>query len=143
MPTLKLNARTLARLAAPDPSGKQVLHFDADLKGFGILCSGTTNSKTYVVQRAVNGKARRVTVGAVNQLSLDEARAAAAGGEGSGAGVWLGHSPVVETRRHGKHSDRARHRVLVPRADHCGADRRSRSESKDRSRMGQADRLRA
>jgi integrase len=43
-----------------------------------VLCSGNTNSKTYVVQRDVNGKARRCTVGACNELTLEQARAAAA-----------------------------------------------------------------
>ncbi|MBY0429773.1 MAG: hypothetical protein K2Q10_01125 [Rhodospirillales bacterium] len=39
------------------PPGKQVLHWDADLKGFGVLCSGKTAAKTYVVQRDINMQA--------------------------------------------------------------------------------------
>ncbi|MEJ2122006.1 MAG: integrase family protein [Alphaproteobacteria bacterium] len=74
MPNLKLTKTAITRLKAPDPSGKQTLHWDTELKGFGVLCSGTTNSKTYVVQRDINGKSRRVTVGPVNVLSLDAAR---------------------------------------------------------------------
>jgi integrase len=74
MPNLKLTKTAIARLKSPDPSGKQTLYWDTELKGFGVLCSGTTNSKTYVVQRDVKGKARRVTVGPVNVLSFDEAR---------------------------------------------------------------------
>jgi len=74
MPNLKITKTAVARLKAPDPSGKQTLHWDTELRGFGVLCSGTTNSKTYVVQRDVKGKARRVTVGPVNVLSIDEAR---------------------------------------------------------------------
>jgi integrase len=74
MPNLKLTKTAIARLKAPDPSGKQTLHWDTELKGFGVLCSGTTNSKTFVVQRDINGKSRRVTVGPVNVLSLDAAR---------------------------------------------------------------------
>lgn len=64
----------LAKLAAPDPSGKQVYFWDTGLKGFAVLCSGTTNAKTYVVQRDVHGKARRVKVAAVAELSLADAR---------------------------------------------------------------------
>lgn len=74
MPRLKLTARTVARLMAPDPSGRQQLHWDTELRGFGVLCSGTTGAKTYVVQREVNGRTRRVTVAAVNVLDLDKAR---------------------------------------------------------------------
>jgi integrase len=74
MPTIKLTEKSVTRLKAPDPSGKQVLHWDAHLRGFAVLCSGVTNAKTYVVQRAVNGVTRRVTVAATNVLSLSEAR---------------------------------------------------------------------
>jgi integrase len=74
MPTIKLTERSVERLKAPDPSGKQQLHWDADLKGFGVLCSGTTNAKTYVIQRAIHGKTRRITVGPTNVLALIEAR---------------------------------------------------------------------
>src|SRR3954468_13873351 len=62
MPRLKLTQRTIEKLPAPDPSGRQLLHWDTDLRGFGVLCSGKTNAKTYVVQRDLpNGRTRRVT----------------------------------------------------------------------------------
>ena len=78
MPTLKLTAKAIAALPAPDPSGKPKLYFDIELRGFGCLISGKTASKSYVVQRDLKGgKTRRVTIGAVNVLSLDAARAAA------------------------------------------------------------------
>jgi integrase len=79
MPKSLLTEREIARMAAPDPSGKQVLHWDTDLKGFAVLCSGTTKAKTYVVQRDLpNGKTRRLTVAAVNEVTLDKARKDAA-----------------------------------------------------------------
>lgn len=78
MPKLHLTERAIARMAAPDPSGKQMLHWDSDLKGFAVLCSGTTNAKTYIVQRDINGRTRRVTVAAVNELSLEKAKQLAA-----------------------------------------------------------------
>ena len=74
MPRLKLTKNTIDRLNAPDPSGKPRLHWDTDLKGFGVLVSGKTNARTYIVQRDVNGKSRRVTIGATNVFSLDDAR---------------------------------------------------------------------
>ncbi|TRC93895.1 DUF4102 domain-containing protein [Mesorhizobium sp. WSM4306] len=79
MSRIKLTERVIDRLAAPDPSGKQVLHWDADLKGFGVLCSGVTNSKTYIVQRTLpDGRTRRVTVAAANEIDLAKAREEAA-----------------------------------------------------------------
>jgi integrase len=83
MPKLKLTASSIARLPAPDPSGKQVLYWDTEQRGFGVLVSGKTNTKSYVVQREVNGKTRRVTLGTVVEFeaagkSLEDARQAAA-----------------------------------------------------------------
>ena len=79
MPRVKLTERTIQKLKAPDPTGQQVLHWDDELKGFAVLCSGTTSVRTYVVQRAMpRGKTRRLTVGAVNEISLIEARKRAA-----------------------------------------------------------------
>ena len=76
MPRLRLTARALARLPAPDPSGKQKLYWDSELKGFGVLCSGTTAAKTFIVQRDLpGGRTRRVTIAPVNVLDLDAARA--------------------------------------------------------------------
>ena len=74
MPKLKLTAKSVDKLKAPSPNGKQTLVWDSELRGFGVLVSGVSNGKTYVVQRDVNGQSRRVTVGPTNVLSLDEAR---------------------------------------------------------------------
>jgi hypothetical protein len=79
MAQLKLTEKAIAKMPAPDPSGKQVLHWDTELKGFAILCSGVSNARTYVVQRTLpSGKTRRLTVGAVNELALIAARDRAA-----------------------------------------------------------------
>ena len=73
MPTIKLTKRAIERLAAPDPSRKQVLYWDADMKGFGVLVSGSSTAKTYVVQHKLpGGQTRRVTIGAVNVIDLDD-----------------------------------------------------------------------
>ncbi len=74
MPKAKLTKTAISRLEAPTPNGKQALHWDTELKGFGVLCSGKTNARTYIVQRDIDGKSRRVTVGPVNVLSLERAR---------------------------------------------------------------------
>jgi integrase len=76
---IKLTERVLPQLKAPDPSGKQTLHFDTELKGFGVLCSGVSNSRTYIAQRTIpGGRTRRVTIGAVNEISVETARGRAA-----------------------------------------------------------------
>jgi integrase len=73
MAKMKLTAAAVASLPAPDPSGKQALHWDTDLSGFGVLISGKTNKKTFVVQRDVSGRTRRVTIGP-SAMPLGEAR---------------------------------------------------------------------
>jgi integrase len=79
MPRKKLTEKAIASLKAPDPSGRQVMYWDTELRGFGVRVSGTTNDKGFVVQKAINGNTRRVTLGACNVLSLAEARARAQG----------------------------------------------------------------
>lgn len=74
MPKITLSQSMVDRLPAPDPSGKQKLYWDNSLTGFGVLLSGKTSAKSYVVQRDVNGKTRRVTIGRTNVLSLGDAR---------------------------------------------------------------------
>jgi integrase len=74
VPKLKLTEKAVAKLKAPDPSGNQVLHWDTATRGFGVRISGTTNNKSYIVQRAIRGKTRRITIGATNVLDLGEAR---------------------------------------------------------------------
>jgi integrase len=79
VPRVKLTKRSIAKMPAPDPSGRQVLHWDSELRGFAVLCSGVSDAKTYIVQRDLpNGRTRRVTVGAVNELTLEKARRRAA-----------------------------------------------------------------
>ena len=74
MSIIRLTKRAVVALKAPDPSGKQVLYWDKELKGFGVLCSGISSAKTYVIQTRVGTKKRRITVGACNVLSLEQAR---------------------------------------------------------------------
>lgn len=76
MSAVKLTKAVIERIRAPDPSGKQVIHWDSELKGFGILASGKTNTKTFIVQRRLpDGRTRRLTVGAVGEfVELKDAR---------------------------------------------------------------------
>ena len=79
MPSLKLTKAAIERIKAPSPSGKQAIHWDSDLSGFGLLVSGKTDSRTYIAQRRLpDGRTRRVTVGAIGEFTkVEEARAKA------------------------------------------------------------------
>jgi len=51
------------------------VHWDTDLRGFGVLCSGKTNAKTYIVQRDLpGGNSRRVTIAKANEMTLADAK---------------------------------------------------------------------
>jgi integrase len=75
MPRLKLTEKAIARIEAPQPDGRQVMFWDLDLKGFGVLASGKTNSKTFVARRDLpNGRTRRITIASVSEMTLIQAR---------------------------------------------------------------------
>jgi hypothetical protein len=75
VPTVKLTRAAVEGIEAPDRSGRQAIYWDADLKGFGVLASGTGNTKTFVVQKRLpDGRTRRVTIGRTNVFDLDRAR---------------------------------------------------------------------
>ncbi len=75
---LKLTETSVAKLKAPDPSGNQVVWWDTEVTGFGVLCSGVKTAKSYIAQRRVEGKICRVTIGDARTLPVDEARDRAA-----------------------------------------------------------------
>ena len=73
---VKLTKAVIER-APPDPSGKQTVMWDTEVKGFGVVISPKT--KTYIAQRRIGSGStatlRRVTIGRVGPgFSLDEAR---------------------------------------------------------------------
>jgi integrase len=73
MPTIKLTETAIHKLR-PDPQGGQLLYWDTELKGFGVLV-GRTGTKTYVVQRKLaNGNRRRVSVAPAAGTTLAAAR---------------------------------------------------------------------
>jgi integrase len=74
MPTVHLTQRNLSAMRAPHPDGKRTIYWSDELRGFGVACSGKTNQRLYIAQRDVNGRARRVTIGAVGEITLAMAR---------------------------------------------------------------------
>ncbi|WP_156918222.1 hypothetical protein [Bradyrhizobium sp. Cp5.3] len=55
MSLLKLIEKTITKRRAPDPSGKQVLHWESELEGFAVLCSGVSYARTYVRAAHITG----------------------------------------------------------------------------------------
>jgi len=80
MPRCKLTEKSVAKLPAPTATGEPVLYWCAELRGFGVRCSGSSNTRTYIAQRDLpGGKTRRVTIAACNEMGLAEAREVARG----------------------------------------------------------------
>lgn len=75
MPRTKLTQHAIAKLQAPTATGRQIPYWDTDLTGFGVLCSGKTNAKSFIVQRDLpGGKSRRVTIANVSELKFADAK---------------------------------------------------------------------
>ena len=77
------------------PKTGRVYHRDAKLPGLQV-CVTNTGRKTYFFVRRINGKPTRVKLGSTVQLSLDDARTAAAALAGEIAG---GKDPQAERRK--------------------------------------------
>jgi integrase len=74
MPQLKLTDKSVSNLRTPTSSRRQLIYWDTVLKGLGVLCSGTSDTKTYVVKGTVQGRSVRRKVGRTNVLTLPEAK---------------------------------------------------------------------
>jgi integrase len=72
-PTLKLTKNAIKQRKAPTESGKQELFWDAEHGKFGIVCSGVSRSKSWIVQSKFNGRTKRVTIGATELYDRDAA----------------------------------------------------------------------
>jgi integrase len=59
--------------ALPIPAVGQSLHWDDELRGFGVRIT-PSGARSYIAQGRVDGKSRRVTLGAHGRLTCDEAR---------------------------------------------------------------------
>ena len=68
---IKFTEGAIKRLPAPDPSGKPTIYWDQSLKGFGVLVSGTTETKCWCVQRGT--RVPRRVIERVDLMPLDEA----------------------------------------------------------------------
>src|SRR3954468_8800917 len=73
MPRVKFTEKSVAKLRAPDPSGGQRLYWDAGLPGFGLLVSGVSDARTWIVK----GTGKRRKIARADIMNLEEARAEA------------------------------------------------------------------
>ena len=120
---------TKTEVEAIEPEqGRQVVHWDRDLTGFGLLVS-PGGAKTFFLQSRLRGKTRKKTFGRFGKITVDQARKAATEygakltlgvdpdkqlktGEGGTFGDMLtGYCDLLEARK--KHSAKAVRQSLV------------------------------
>jgi hypothetical protein len=92
MPKATLTTKTAVD-EIPHPETGQLVYWDTELTGFGVLAGA--RQKTFVLERRINGKSRRVTLGRVGQITLHKARQDAE----QLIGEMRGGSDPVERRR--------------------------------------------
>ncbi|MFO1153658.1 MAG: tyrosine-type recombinase/integrase [Rhodospirillales bacterium] len=71
MPRVRLTQTFVERVPL-GADGKQTLYFDTETKGFGLLVSRAT--KSWVVQRDIDGRSKRITLGRADVVRAEEAR---------------------------------------------------------------------
>lgn len=107
---------TKSLIAAINPrDGEEVVVWDSGLAGFGLRAKGS-GSKTFVVQyRNRSGRSRRLSIGSLSKLTLDEARKEAKRQLGQ---VATNHDPAEE-RRMLRKSETVKQLGEVYLKDHC------------------------
>jgi len=74
MPTNKINFTKGSLLDLPIPtSGKRTYYYDTKTRGLSV-CVLPSGKKTYLVYRKINGRPERITIGDINDFSLEQAR---------------------------------------------------------------------
>ena len=71
MSTVKLTKTTIDKISSP-ASGK-VFYRDSTLKGFG-LAVWPSGAKAFIVEKRINGKVKRITLGRYGELTVEQAR---------------------------------------------------------------------
>ncbi len=90
---MKLTKTTVAAL--PLPRSGQAFYFDDELPSFGVRVTAG-GSKSYILDRRIGGKKRRITLGRANQIAADLARTEARKKIGE---ILAGGDPVASKRR--------------------------------------------
>jgi integrase len=75
MTQVRFTEKKVRSLPAPSPDGKQKLFWDTEMEGFGVLCSGKSNIKTYVCRGTIHqGRSIRQKIDRVDRTKLSDAR---------------------------------------------------------------------
>jgi integrase len=90
---MKLTKSVVEGLSAPALG--YTLHWDGQLKGFGVRITAR-GVKTFVLQRRVNGKERRITIGRLGPFTAEQARREATKLLGA---IATGRDPVAERKQ--------------------------------------------
>jgi integrase len=90
---MRLTKTAVERLGAPAKG--YALHWDGKLKGFGVRVTAR-GIKTFILQRRVNGKDRRITIGRLGPLTAEQARREATKLLGA---IATGRDPVSERKQ--------------------------------------------
>ncbi len=95
MPVTKLTTKQAVDALNPKPGKAQTLYWCSELRGFGVRVGA--RDKTFIVQRRVNGKDRRITLGRYGEggITLQKARQDAEQLNGEMTG---GTDPVLRKR---------------------------------------------
>lgn len=89
----KLTKTSIESIPLPE-SGDTIVR-DTELRGFGVRIT-SKGTKSYFVERMVNGRNARSVVGRVGGISVSEARAQA---QATLAGMSRGIDPIAERRK--------------------------------------------
>ena len=87
-----LNKTTLERLPSPE-AGYQI-HWDEKLAGFGVRVT-PTGAKSFIFQKRINGKEKRITIGRFGELTAEQGRKEAVKLAGQ---IATGTDPIAEKK---------------------------------------------
>jgi integrase len=95
---MRITKSTVDKITAPPckPDGKpnQVIHRDSTITGFGLRVT-SAGAKSFIVEKRINGKSRRKTLGSYGHLTVEQARKEAMKFLGS---VATGKDPIKEEK---------------------------------------------
>ena len=89
---MRLNKTNIETL--PTPTGKPAFHRDDDLKGFGLKVF-TSGTKSFFLEKKINGKSKRLTIGGYGELTAEQARKQAVKLSGQ---IASGGDPIAERK---------------------------------------------
>jgi integrase len=92
MSTGKLTKTYIDKL--PIPERDKVFYRDAELKGFGLYIR-SSGAKVFIVEKRINGKVKRITLGRYGELTAEQARKQAQAVLGK---IAIGHDPIAEKK---------------------------------------------